>query len=144
MTPEFLRAVVDTLLPGEVAAPAGEQNLPAGSVAGVDLGKYAEALQPILQVILRAAGDAPAFAAASETTRVDILQSVQREAPEAFARLLNALLPDYYETSLVLNALGWRSEPPQPRGHIVPAMDETTRARLERVRSRGKRRRDGA
>ena len=53
-------------------------------------------------------------------------------------------MPDYYETPLVLNALGWRSEPPQPRGHIVAAMDETTRTRLERVRSRGKRWRDGA
>ena len=81
---------------------------------------------------------------ASETRRIDILQSVQREAPETSARLLNALLPDYYETPVVLDALGWRSEPPQPKGHIVPAMDETTRARLERVRSRGKRWRDGA
>jgi hypothetical protein len=144
MTPEFLLAVVDTLLPGEVAARAGEQNLPAGSAAGVDLGKYAEALQPILQAILGAAGDAPAFVAASETRRIDILQSVQREAPEAFARLLTAALPDYYETPVVLNALGWRSEPPQPKGHIVPAMDDTTRARLERVISRGKRWRDGA
>ena len=69
---------------------------------------------------------------------------MQREAPEAFARLLTAALPDYYETPVVLNALGWRSEPPQPKGHIVPAMDDTTRARLERVISRGKRWRDGA
>ena len=144
MTPEFLRAVVDTLLPGEVAAPAGEQNLPAGSVAGVDLGKYLVASQAVLRAIVNTAGDASSFVAASEARRIEILQSVQREAPEAFARLLNALLPDYYETSLVLNALGWRSEPPQPRGHIVPAMDETTRTRLERVRSRGKRWRDGA
>jgi hypothetical protein len=144
MTPEFLRAVVDTLLPGEVAAPAGEQHLPAGSVAGVDLGKHLVASQAVLQAIVNTAGDASSFVAASETRRIDILQSVQRDAPEDFARLLNALLPDYYETPVVLNALGWRSKPPQPQGHIVPAMDDTTRARLERVRSRGKRWRDGA
>jgi hypothetical protein len=63
---------------------------------------------------------------------------VQREAPEAFAQLLGALLPDYYEAPTVLKALGWRSDPPQPQGHIVPEMDNPTRARLERVKSRGK------
>jgi hypothetical protein len=144
MTPEFLLAVVDTLLPGEDVAPAGQQRLPAGSAAGVDLGKYAGALQPILQAILKAAGDAPAFVTASETRRIDILQSVQREAPEAFAGLLSALLADYYEMPMVLKALGWRSEPPQPQGHLVPAMDEATHARLERVRLGRQRWRDGA
>ncbi len=144
MTPEFLRAVVDTLLPGEDVAPAGGQNLPAGSAAGVDLGRHAQAVRPILQAILKAAGTAPAFVAASEARRIEILRSVQGEAPEAFALLLGVLLPDYYETRAVLNALGWRSEPPQPRGHVVPAMDETTRARLERVRLGRQRWRDGA
>ena len=144
MRQEFLRAVVDTLLPGEAAGPAGEQRLPNGSLAGVDLAKYAEASQGILQTIVMAAGDDAAFLKASEARRIEILQSVQREAPEAFARLLAALLPDYYETPLVLNALGWRSEPPQPKGHIVPAMDEATGAKLERVRLGRKLWRDGA
>ena len=136
MTPVFLRAVVETLLPGDAI-------LPAGSAVGIDLGKYAETSRPILQAIATAGGDAGAFADADEARRTAILQSVQHDVPEAFARLLGALLPDYYEAPAVLNALGWRAEPPQPQGHVVPAMDDATRARLERVKSRGKRWRDG-
>ena len=134
MTSIFFRAVVDTLLPGEIASLDEKPALPAGSAAGVDLGKYAEAAQPILQAVAKTAGDARAFVDAAEARRIAILQSVQRDAPEAFARLLSALLPDYYETPVVLNALGWRSEPPQPQGHLVPAMDDATRMKLERVR----------
>ena len=134
MTTAFMRAVLDTLLPGEAAAPAGESRLPAGSAAGVDPGKHAEVLQPILQAIMKEAGDEQVFIEADEARRVAILQSVQRGIPEGFARMLGAVLPDYYEMPAVLKALGWRSEPPQPKGHVVPEMDEVTRARLERVR----------
>ena len=134
MTPVFLRAVVDTLLPDEAGTRTDRPQLPSGSAAGVDLGKYAEALQPILQTIVMAAGGAPAFLEAPEARRIEILQSAHRQTPDAFARLLGALLPDYYEAPVVLSALGWRSEPPQPQGHVVPAMDDATRARLERVR----------
>jgi hypothetical protein len=144
MTPAFLRAVVDTLLPGDATSRAGQRNLPAGSAAGVDLAPYAESSQFVLQAIAKAAGGAPAFIEADEPRRVEILQSVQREAPDAFARLLGALLPDYYEAPVVLKALGWRAEPPQPQGHVVPDMDEATRARLERVRRGRQLWRDGA
>lgn len=134
MNSKFLRAVVDTLLPGEAVAPTGAGRLPPGSAAGVDLLKHAEALRPLLDAIAKAAGDAQRFVDGDEASRVAILVSVQRELPEGFARLLGTLLPDYYEAPAVMNALGWRSEPPQPQGHAVPAMDETTRLRLERVR----------
>jgi hypothetical protein len=134
MTPEFLRAVVDTLLPGEAAAPNNEPKLPAGSAAGVDLAEYIEASQQLLETIAKAAGDAQGFVEADETSRVEVLQSVQRDEPAAFAGLLGLLLPDYYENPAVLNALGWRSQPPQPQGHIVSAMDDATRKMLERVR----------
>jgi hypothetical protein len=137
MNQDFLRAVVDTLLPGDAI-------LPAGSVAGVDLGKYAETLGPALQLIANAAGGEEALIETDEARRVAILKAVQHDAPESFTRLLGALLPDYYEASAVLKALGWRSEPPQPRGHVVPATDDVTCARLERVKSRGKLWRDGA
>ncbi len=134
MNSKFLRAVVDTLLPGEAVAPTGARRLPAGSAAGVDLLKHVEVSRPLLDAIAKAAGDAQRFVDGDEASRVAILVSVQRELPEGFARLLGALLPDYYEVPAVTNALGWRSEPPQPQGHVVPAMDETTRLRLERVR----------
>ena len=143
MNSEFLCAIVDTLLPGE-AAGAGSNALPSGTAAGVDLGRYAEVSRPVLDAIARAAGGAEAFARADEAGRTTILQSVQHDMPEAFARLLAALMPDYYEAPVVLRALGWRTEPPQPRGHVIPAMDEATRARLERVRLGRKRWRDGA
>ena len=142
MKPDFLRAVVDTLLPGEAVAPAGVPSLPAGSPAGVDLAPHAESLTSVLAAIARAAGGESDFPAADENRRTAILQSVQRDMPEAFARLLGVVLPDYYEAPAVLNALGWRSEPPQPMGHAVPAMDDATLARLERVKSGGRRWRD--
>jgi hypothetical protein len=135
MNAGFLRAVVDTLLPGEAAAPAGAQRtLPSGSAAGLDLGKHAEATAVVLDAIAKAAGGPDRFVEADEAARTQILTSVQSAAPGAFAALLALLLPDYCETSDVLRALGWRTDPPQPQGHIVPGMDEATRARLERVR----------
>lgn len=143
MNSEFLRAIVDTLLPGETAS-AGPSALPSGTAAGVDPGRHGEASQSVFDAIARAAGGAAEFARADEARRVAILQSVQRDMPEAFARLLAALLPDYYEAPAVLQALGWRAEPPQPRGHAIPAMDEATRARLERVRLGRKRWREEA
>ncbi len=134
MTPEFLCAVVDTLLPDEAAAAGGEPKLPAGSASGVDLSEYVEASKQLFETIARAAGNAQDFVEAAETRRVEILQSVQRDEPGAFAGLLGLLLPDYYENPAVLNALGWRSQPPQPQGHIVADMDKATHKMLERVR----------
>jgi hypothetical protein len=145
MNAGFLRAVVDTLLPGEAAAPAGAQGgLPSGSAAGLDLGKYADATGVVLDAIVKATGGSDRFIEADEARRTEILKSVQSAAPEAFAALLALLLADYCEAPDVLTALGWRSEPPQPRGHSVPGMDEETRNRLERVKLGRQRWRDGA
>jgi hypothetical protein len=144
MNPDFLRAVVDTLLPGEAAALTDGPCLPAASLVGVDLARHAESLTSVLAAIARAAGGQPDFLSAGEDRRAAILQSVQRDMPEAFARLLGVVLPDYYEAPAVLGALGWRSEPPQPMGHVVPVMDDATLARLERVKSGGRRWRDDA
>ncbi len=139
MTPAFLAAVVDTLLPGEASSPDGRIALPSGTAAGVDLGPYREAARPVLQAIADAAGDPQAFVDLGGAGRRGILQAVQREAAEEFARLLALLLPDYYESAQVLRAFGWRTEPPQPLGHDVLAMDEATRRKLERVRLSGQR-----
>jgi len=128
MTPEFLRAVVDTVLPGEA--------LPNAAAAGVDLAKYAETARPALDAIAAASGGAARFAAASETERVAMLRRVEREQPAAFRALIMPLLIDYYDAAAVLAALGWRGQPPQPQGHAVPSADEETLRRLERVRAR--------
>ncbi len=145
MSAGFLRAVVDALLPGEAAVPAqAQQALPSGSAVGIDLGKYAEATRLALDAIARASGGPDRFIAADGAARAEILKSVQSAAPEAFAALLGMLLPDYCEAPDVLKALGWRAEPPQPHGHIVPGMDQATCDWLERVRLGGQRWRDGA
>jgi hypothetical protein len=51
-----------------------------------------------------------------------------------FQALVSQLLQDYYETEAVLLAMGWRAEPPQPRGHVLPPFDETL---LDPVKRRG-------
>lgn len=132
MTPEFLRAVVDTLLPGE----QGQAPLPSGSAAGVDLGKHAETVRSVLEAIAHAAGGGPAFARASEATRVAVLRSVEQELPDAFRALVTPVLADYYESPAVLIAFGWRAEPPQPQGYTLPPTDEGTLQRLDRVKQR--------
>ena len=73
-----------------------------------------------------------------------MLQAAQQELPDAFAALLAALLPDYYELAAVLQAFGWSARPPQPLGHSIPTMDAATGARLEKVRLRRKLWRDEA
>jgi hypothetical protein len=134
MTPEFLRAVVDTLLPGE----QGRAPLASGSIAGVDLSKYVAAARPVLEAIAQAAGGVAAFAEASEATRVAALRTVEQELPDAFRAFVTSLLADYYESAAVIIAFGWRDEPPQPQGHVLPLTDEVTHQRLDRVRRRAK------
>jgi hypothetical protein len=138
MTPEFLRAVVDTLLPGEQGDAPGTVTLPSGSAAGVDLANYAAAARPALDAIARAAGGAAAFATASEVVRAAALRSVERELPDAFKALVTPVLADYYESAAVLIAFGWRPEPPQPQGHALRPTDEATHQWLDRVRRRAK------
>ena len=138
MTAEFLRAVVDTLLPGEQGAAPGSMALPSGSAAGVDLANYAAAARPVLDAIARAAGGAPAFATAPEVVRVAALRTVEQASPDAFGALVMPVLADYYESPAVLIAFGWRAEPPQPRGHVLPQSDESTHQRLDRVKRRAK------
>ncbi|HTO81228.1 MAG TPA: hypothetical protein VMQ73_03290 [Methylomirabilota bacterium] len=127
MIPEFLAAVIDTLLPGDDV-------LPSGTAAGVALAPGTHA--PVLQAVRTEAGGMDAFAQAPEAARVAVLQAVERAHPETFRALLVAVLSDYYEAALVLAALGWRSDPPQPWGHALPIMDSPTSEHLERVRQR--------
>ena len=138
MTPEFLRAVVDTLLPGEQGDAPASAALPSGSAAGVDLAKYAAAARPVLDAIARAAGGAPAFARASEAARAAALSTVEQNLPDAFRALVTPVLTDYYESPAVLIAFGWRAEPPQPLGHALPPTDEVTHQQLDRVKRRNK------
>ena len=130
MTPTFLAAVIDTLLPGDDV-------LPSGTRAGVTIAAQA-AHEAVLSAISVQAGGGDAFAAATENKRIEILRAVERAAPDAFRALLTAVLSDYYEAPPALAALGWRSEPPQPTGHRVTPLDNSAIERSERVRRRSK------
>jgi hypothetical protein len=127
MSPEFRRAVVDTVLPGEAG-------LPSGSAAGVTT---AEATAPILLGLAAALGGEEAFANASEAARTDALRNIERERPDTFRSFVAALLSDYYESPVVLTALGWSTAPPQPHGHPMPQDPDDVATLLERVQQRG-------
>jgi len=129
MTPEFLAAVIDTLLPGDDV-------LPSGTVAGVQLA--ADAHRSILDAIATDAGGMIAFVGADEASRASVMRRVERATPDGFRALLVALSSDYYESTAVLAALGWRIEPPQPSGHSIPHGSDATTRQLERVRQRQK------
>jgi len=131
MTPEFLAAVIDTLLPGEEA-------LPCGTRAGLDPAAYASAHRAAFDAVAAQAGSDERFARADESARTAILNAVERALPDAFRALLVAVLSDYYEAPPVLAALGWRIDPPQPSGHAMPKLDDPTTERLERVGRRAK------
>ena len=138
MNPAFLRAVVDALLPAEADPPADRTPLRSGTAAGVDLARYPEEAQPVLEIIAARSGGETAFLAAAPEARAESILAVEDAAPQALQSLLSRILPDYYEQPAVLSAFGWTIEPPQPHGHALAEMDPQARAALERVRRRGK------
>jgi hypothetical protein len=135
----FLRAVVDTLLPGDDGAPP----LPTGSAAGVvdALSAYlAEArnateMHGVLDAIARRAGGEPGFIAFDAAARTAAVRAVEAEMQGAFGRLVARALEEYYDSDPVIVAMGWRLEPPQPRGHALPPFDERL---LDPVRGRAR------
>jgi hypothetical protein len=131
MTPAFLAALLDTLLPGEPP-------LPPGSAAGLDLRDLAEAHRPLLDAIAARAGGLNSFANASEIDRIAALKEVERALPDPFRAMLTAILTEYYDSDAVLTAMGWRTDPPQPAGHKIASIDETALQMLERIKRRGK------
>jgi hypothetical protein len=131
MTPEFLAAVIDTLLPGDDALPSGTQ-------AGLNPAAYGASHRAVFGAIAAQAGGDDLFARADENVRCAALAAIERAAPDAFRALLVSVLSDYYEAPPVLAALGWRTDPPQPAGHAMPELNDLTAERLERARRRAK------
>jgi hypothetical protein len=131
MTPDFLAAVIDTLLPGDGV-------LPSGTAAGLPLSAYGESHRLVLEAIAAQAGGAESFMQADEAARSTAVHAVERTKPESFRALLMAALSDYYESEPVLAALGWPAHPPQPKGHTLAATDDATAACLDRVARRGR------
>jgi hypothetical protein len=130
MTPDFIAAVLDTLLPGDDVLPSGTQ-------AGLDPAAYVTSHRTVFDSIAAQSRGPELFVGADEDARVAVLRAVERTTPDAFRTLLTMVLSDYHDGPAVLTVLGWRSEPPQPAGHTVPAIDKLTTERLDRVRRRG-------
>lgn len=138
MTPGFMSAVVDTLLPGDRGVPP----LPTGTAAGVATklehliaGRDRALRDVVLQAIASAARGEDAFLRADAAGRIASVRQVEVDMPGPFQALVALVLRDYYEAEMVLLAMGWRTEPPQPEGHVLPPFDE---ALLEPVRRRGR------
>jgi hypothetical protein len=138
VTPEFMSAVVDTLLPGDRDVPP----LPTGTAAGVAaklehlVADRERALRDVvLGAIASASRGEDAFVRTDAAGRIASVRQVEAEMPGPFRALVALVLQDYYEAEIVLLAMGWRAEPPQPQGHVLPPFDE---ALLAPVRRRGR------
>ena len=135
MTPEFMSAVVDTLLPGDRGVPP----LPTGTAAGVAAklehlvsDRDRTLRDAVLEAIASAARGEDAFARTDAAGRIAFVQLVEAEMPGPFRALVALALRDYYEAEIVLLAMGWRAEPPQPQGHVLPPFDEALVAPVKR------------
>ncbi|MGE4251798.1 MAG: hypothetical protein AB7F09_20610 [Parvibaculaceae bacterium] len=124
MTPAHLRLLADLILPGD------ETGLPPGSLIPDVMAVLAQSTSPIKTL----AGDHPDFAEAGK--RQSVLMALEAEQPQAFRDFVLALIKAYYESGQVLEAMGWRSAPPQPHGHPVAPMDAALAPALARVAER--------
>jgi hypothetical protein len=139
MTGRFLGAVVDTLFPGDDGAPP----LPSATAAGVAAklaghlvaGRDGARYEVVLQAIANAAGGQDEFAGADDSGRITALRRVEAQMRGPFRGLVLCVLQDYYDADAVLRAMGWRAEPPQPSGHVLPPFDG---ALVEPVKRRGR------
>jgi hypothetical protein len=124
MTPSHLRVLADLILPGD------ETGLPPGSFVPDVMAVLAQSTSPIKTL----AGDHPHFTDAGK--RHGLLMGLEAEHPQDFRDFALALIKAYYESGQVLEAMGWRSAPPQPQGHFVAPMDEALEPALARVAKR--------
>lgn len=119
MTPSQLGLLADLILPGDAAG------LPRGSL--------------IPEVMLALAGSASPIKALlgerSDFAEKD-LHLIEQSHPAEFRELVMSLIKPYYESGQVLEAMGWRSAPPQPSGHHIALMDEALAAELARIAER--------
>lgn len=121
MTPAQLRSLADLLLPGD-----DEAGLPSGSRVPDVMLVLTETASPIKAL----AGRHPDFADAGK--RGELLKSLEQSHAQDFRDLVLSLIKPYYESGQVLEAMGWRSAPPQPMGHqIEPMAADLSRALAE-------------
>jgi len=120
MTPMQVRQLADLLLPGD------EAGLPPGSRVPDVMLALTESTAPIIAQI----GRHPDFAAPEK--RQAVVNEMERSHGQEFRDLVLSLIKPYYESGPVLEAMGWRSAPPQPTGHVIaPMADDLTQALAE-------------
>jgi hypothetical protein len=124
MTPAQLRLLADLLLPGDA------EGLPPGSLIPDVMLVLSESTSPIKDL----AGSHPDFD--DESKRAKFLSHIEQIHPHEFRDLVMAVIKPYYESGPVLEAMGWRSAPPQPQGHKVVPMEETLGRELAKVAAR--------
>ena len=119
MTPAKLQRLADLLLPGDA------QGLPPGSQIKEVMLALSEKASPIKDLL----------GARADFTEQDLTQ-LEKSRPAEFRELAMALIKPYYESAPVLEAMGWRSAPQQPGGHVVAPMDEALAPALARIAER--------
>jgi hypothetical protein len=124
MTPEQLRLLADLILPGD------DTGLPSGSRIPDVLAVLAKSASPIKALV----GNHPDFTEAGK--RRGILETLERTHPQELRDFVLSLIKTYYESAPVIEAMGWRSDPPQPQGHVIAPMDATLAPALARVAER--------
>jgi hypothetical protein len=124
MTPAHLRHLADVILPGD------KTGLPPGSHIPDVMAVMAQSTS----LIKALAADHPDFA--EVTKRPGVLMGLEAEHPQEFRDFALALIKSYYESGQVLEAMGWRSAPPQPQGHKIGPMDEALAPALAKVAQR--------
>jgi hypothetical protein len=119
-----LRWLADLLLPGD------PQGLPPGSLIPEVMLALGGSVSPIKPLIL----SHPDFA--DEAKRQSVLTAMEQAHGQAFRDFVLSLIKPYYESAPVLEAMGWRSAPPQPKGHNIAAMDDALAPALARIAER--------
>lgn len=124
MTPTQLRLLADLLLPGD------EAGLPPGSRVPDVMLALAETTSPIKTL----AGQHSDFADAGK--RAELLKNFEQSHAQDFRDLVLSLIKPYYESGQVLEAMGWRSAPPQPQGHEITPMAAELSQSLAKIAAR--------
>ena len=140
----LLSAVLDRLVPA-----SADGRVPAAGALGVAdfLADRASANPPLAalfgQVLAQAEALAEArgahFDALDAAGRDAIVETLEREAPDAFAALVRHVYMGYYSRADVRPLFGLSAAPTQPQGYEVPGDDpDEMAALLASVRTRGR------
>lgn len=126
MTPVQLRQLADLLLPGDATG------LPPGSRVPDVMLALTESTSPLIAQI------ASHSDFADPGKRGAVLNELESSHGQDFRDLVLSLIKPYYESGPVLEAMGWRTAPPQPLGHELAPMAADLNQALADIAARKK------